>query len=217
MAFDLLLELRSISSTAESAKITDITTWSEVPGGRADFGIFLRGLFYLSSDSDPVTIVAYNPLNITHWTAVTPENGRYQFTSYAFLIVASTEALVEGDVRVDTEGDLVQWLSSAWVPITLDAAVTAGKAYETSTPLEIPFLSYAYIYRNKLNLEYVAKVKNDIERGAEQNELYYKRTTLDYFYALILAAEYNWAMALYENYYQATENLNNIINTGNIS
>ena len=164
-----------------------------------------------------VEIATYDPLDAVEWTAEIPQDGRYSFSSYAFL-EKDTEVPVEGDVHIDIiDGLLYQWVSAAWVYITLEDAVTAGKAYYVGTVNETPILTDAYTYKAQLNLDYIKQVKSDIQGGAQQNKLYYERTDLDFFSSLILGAEYNWSIGLYSNYYEIVMNLNNIIASGTIS
>lgn len=215
--FELILLANTTTANGESLVLLDGSDWSLADELRTSFGVFVAGKFRVSSTPSEVSIETYNPLDATLWTATTPENGRYSFTAYAFL-EKDVQVPSEGDVQIDTaDGLLYQWASAAWVSITLEDAVTQEKWYYKSDVLEAPFLAHAYAYKNVLNLEYIKEVKKDIQNGAQQNKLYYKRTDLDYFSSLILGAEYNWAIGLYSNYYEIVANLNSIICSRTIS
>ena len=217
MAFALTLLASTTSADGSSIIITDGSDWALADFARTAFGVHIVGTFQVDETPSAVTVSTYDPLDADSWTAETTLDGRYIFTGYAFL-EKDTEVPVEGDVHIDiTDGLLYQWVSAAWVAITLADAITAVKYYYVSAPLDIPFLAHAYIYRNTLNLEYIKKVKSDIQGGAQQNKLYYRRTDLDYFYSLILGAEYNWAIGLYSNYYEIVNNLTDIIESRQIS
>lgn len=214
--WEFLLQVDNTTSDGGTINISDASDWSLAADTRDKFGIFIVGEYRLSATPSAVSIATYDALTANAWAATTSANGRYSFTGYAFYerdyVVPS-----EGDVQIHTDGLLYQWLSAAWVLISLEDAIAAGKAFYTSTVLEVPLLSYAYSYKNKLTLAYVAQVKGDMAGGADQNKLYYKRNDLDYFRALIASAEYNWALSLYSNFYEVTSNLNDIINTEKIS
>jgi len=215
--FELILLADSITSDGGFFKMTDGSVWANADYARNLFGVFLKGEYKIAEEPSAVTFNTYDPLTDVDWTVVTPDNGRYTFTAYAFVEI-DTEVPAEGDVHVHaTTGVLYQWVSAAWVEISLDDAIAAEKAYYTSAELDIPFLAYAYTYKNTINLEYIQQVKADIQNGASQNKLYYKRTDLDYVDALITGAEYNWAIGLFSNYYEVVSNLNSIISTGKIS
>jgi hypothetical protein len=215
--FELILLASTTSGDGTSLIITDGSDWGLAAFPRTAFGVHVKGEFRVAAAPTAVSIATYDPLDAVTWTASTPVNGRYSFTAYAFL-EKDTEAPAEGDVHIDvTDGLLYQWISAAWVSITLDAAIAAGKAYVTSTVLDVPFLAYAYAYKNVLNLEYIKLVKNDISKGAQQNKMYYRRTDLDYFSSVVSGAEYNWALGLYSNYYEIVNNINAIISSGIIS
>jgi len=217
MAFELKLLADSILNEGANLLLTDGSDWAQADFPRASFGVFVTGEFRMSSTATDVEIATYDPLDAVEWTAEIPQDGRYSFSSYAFL-EKDTEVPVEGDVHIDTiDGLLYQWVSAAWVYITLEDAVIAGKAYYVGTVNETPILTDAYTYKAQLNLDYIKQVKSDIQGGAQQNKLYYERTDLDFFSSLILGAEYNWSIGLYSNYYEIVMNLNNIIASGTIS
>lgn len=216
--WEFLLQADYITNDSGNLVISDISDWSLAADTRDKFGLFVLGEYRLSATPSDVTFAVYAPLIDDSWTATTPANGRYSITGYAFYerdyVVPADE-----DVQIHTDGLLYQWDLglTTWNLISLEDAVAAGKAFYTSTVLEVPFLSYAYTYKNKINLDYIKQVKNDIQGGADQNKLYYKRTDLDYFSAMITGTEYNWSIALYSNYYEGVINLNDIINSGQIS
>ena len=69
-------------------------------------------------------------------------------------------------------------------------------------------MSHAYLLKNKLNLKYLTQVQKDIRNGDAYTDMYYKRVDLDYTDALINAAEYNWSLGLYSNFYDICKELN---------
>jgi hypothetical protein len=210
MAFELLLETGSISNDGAILAINDASVWADsTEGARTSYGVFLEGVYKLSATPAPVVTAPEEPLTDVTWNATMIGDGRYTFTAYAFLtqVVADFNVPTEGDLSVSASGGLQQWVSAAWVAVNLvdhlNDAVYVGV-------LEVPYLAYAYAYKNVLNLDYIKQVKGDIAGGAEQNKLYYKRTDLDYFNALIDGAGYNFALGLYTNYYEIVINLNDI-------
>ena len=215
--FELILQAGTISEDGSQLTILEQSDWVNADHARDEYGVFIKGIFRMSEDPVDVNINGYSPLSVDNWVTDTQDNGRYSFTSYAF-IIKDLEVPEIGDVHVDeSTTQLVQWTATGWVSISLEDAILQDKAYYTSGVLEVPFLAFAYAHKNLLNLEYVKQVKHDIDNGATQNKLYYKRTDLDYFTSLILGAEYNWVLELYSNFYQVVTNLNSIISTGKIS
>lgn len=212
--WEFLLQADSITNSSGNLVFSDASDWSLAADTRDKFGIFVLGEYRLSADPSAVAIATYDALADDQWTATTPANGRYSFTGYAFY-ERDYVAPSEGDVQIHTDGLLYQWVAAAWVSVELEDVL--DKAFYTSTVLEVPFLSYAYEYKNKINLEYIKRVKNDVNNGGKQNKLYYERNDLDYFTALITGAEYNWSIDLYSNFYEITINLNDIITTQQIS
>lgn len=215
MAFEFKNIAASIANDSANLIIEDASNWDEEPRPRTSFGVYVEAEYRLSSTPSDVDITTYDPLTDTSWILDSPANGRYTVNSYAFL-QRGVEVPSVNDVEIYTDGLLYQWDGAAWNAISLEDAVTAEKYVYTHT-LEVPFLAYAYAYKNEINLEYIKQVKSDINNGVQQNKLYYKRTDLDYFSSLITGAEYNWSIALYSNYYEIVINLNNIMDSGQIS
>jgi len=218
MAFELLIETGSISNEGAILQINDVSDWSASDqGARASYATIMTAEFRTEATPTEATLSAYDPETAIEWSLNTPQNGRYSLTLHAFYIKDEVVP-AEGDVHYDPVANaLVQWISAAWVAITEADAISQGKAIYTSQILEIPYLSYAYSYKNVLNLEYIAQVKGDIAKGAEQNKLYYKRTDLDYFNALLDGAGYNWALGNFSNYYEIVANLDAITTNKQIS
>ena len=216
MAFELKIQASTTLNGGAILQIEDVSVWADSSeGARGSYATFLTGSYRLSSELEEVSINPNEPESDLSWDVNTPKNGRYSFTAHAFYI-KDTVVPNEGDVHYDPVADeLVRWVSAAWVATTLEASL--NDTIYTSGVLEVPYLSYAYSYSNLLNLEYIKQVKHDIQNGAQQNKLYYKRTDLDYFKSLITGGEYNWALGLYSNFYEITINLNSIIASGQIS
>lgn len=216
--FELLIQAITTINEGAILQVDDVSDWTASgEGARASYATFLTGELRLADDPSAVLVNSNEPETDIVWDVNTPSDGRYSFTEHAFYI-KDVVVPIEADVHYDPVGDaLVQWISSAWVAITLDEAITQGKAVYTSAVLEVPYLAYSYIHANFLNLAYIKEVKYDIMNGARQNKLYYKRTDLDYFKSLITGGEYNWALGLYNNYYDIVNNLNAIISSGQIS
>lgn len=217
MAFKLTISTNSTSSDGNNIILSDSSIWAEADFPRINFGVFVLGKYQINETPVEVIPETYAALTSVEWTAPTIKDGRYLFTAYAFL-VEGFGTLSEGDVRINaTDGLLYKNVQFVWEPITLEEAILEEKYHYVSDVLDVPFLAHAYSFRNYLNLEYIKQVKSDVSKGAQQNKLYYQRTTLDYFYALILGAEYNWALGLYSNYYEIVNNLTDIINTKQLS
>lgn len=216
MAFNLTITASSILQEGQKLQITENSVWTDSAlGARNKYGVLIKGEYRLSDTPTVVEFDVYDPTINTIFLALSPANGRYSFTAYAFIQKGAAVPAV-GDVQLDSADNLLySWDGTVWTEVPFDSTSQALAAY-SSTVLEVPLLSYAYAYRNILNLDYIEQVKYDTEHGAEQNKLYYKRTLLDYFYAMILSAEYNWTIDSYFNFYQLTINLNNMIKSGKI-
>jgi hypothetical protein len=212
--FEFLLKADSITNESANLNISDISDWSLADNPRNSFGVFVLAAYRESATEEDATVNQYDPLLDTTYSLQTPEDGRYSIGAVAFYKRDEVVPSI-GDVHVYTDGLLYEWDGAAWNLVNLEDVL--DKAYYTSELLEIPFLAYSYTYKNKLNLDYIRQVKNEIGNGAEQNKLYYKRTNLDYVTALINGAEYNWALSLFGNYYDTVRNLKSIINSEEIS
>ena len=214
MAFNLSIQVAATLQAGSKLQIDEVSNWVDAPYLRDSYGLFLIGEYRLQEDPEAVEIDTYDPLVDSTWLTSSPQNGRYSFAVYAFLKIGVQLPEVD-DVQVNTtDGLLYKYDGADWVLVAL-ADVLADAEY-TSGILDIPFLGYAYHYKNIINLAYIKTVKRDTDRGAEQNKLYYSRTALDYFTALILAAEYNWSIDLFNNFYQIVIELNAIINSGKV-
>lgn len=210
--------IESVVGAGDNLLVTDTTDWTQTSAGlRSEYGVYIQADYRLGSDPESIYMANASPLTAEDWIVPSLTDGRYSIKTFAFKIYDEAESPVEGMARVSAEGVLIKYLDAEWVDAILADEIAAVSYAYTSNTSEVPLLSHAYAYRNKLNLEYISTVKNDIVHGEHQNEMYYKRTTLDYFYGLILAAEYNWYQALYQNFYDITNNLNNILNTGKLS
>jgi hypothetical protein len=219
MAFEFKILATAVVPDGTSITISDVSEWAESANPRADFALFLKGEFRIAADPTEAEIVSDDPEIVIDWSALTPADGRYSYTGYGFFIQGTVgQDPIEGDVQYNaTEDKLQQYLSAAWVDILLDDAIAAGKQEIITAVLEVPHLTNAYIQRNLMNLEYVKQVKRDLDNGASQNKLYYKRVDMDYFTSLINSAEYSWALTAYSDYYSIVENLTLIIETGELS
>lgn len=216
MAFELTLQATAISADGQSLTVSDVSVWADSANPRVDHALLIEGSYKLSATPSDVAISAYDAATVIDWTALTPQDGRFTFTAYAFFIKGGAHAPISGDVQWDdTAQELQQYNGATWDSVVL--ADVKAKAVETSADLEVPGLSQAYIYRNQINLTYVQEVKREIDGGAKQNRLFYKRLDLDYFISLIMSAEYNWSMGLYTEFYSIVTNLNSIVSTGKIS
>ncbi len=214
MAFNLSIQTTAILQSGGKLQINDVSDWTQADHLRASYGLLIKGEYRIQEDPTVVDIDVYDPLIDSVWFANTTIDGRFSFAVYAF-IKKGVEVPEVGDVEMDpVDGLLYQWDGAAYTEVQLDDVM--AKASYTSTLLDVPFLAYSYHYKNLINLQYIKNVKNDTDRGTEQNKLYYSRQSLDYFTALILSAEYNWSIDLFNNYYQIVLQLQEIINSGNV-
>ena len=216
MAFKLKLVAGSITNGGETLVINDDSVWADsAEGSRDQYGVLILAEYKIAVTAG-APVVSSDPLPLTHitWVLNTIGDGRYTVNSYAFLLVGVGAAPVIGDVRVQLDNTLVKYNGATWVVVLLENEFTEA-AY--TGVLDIPYLANAYIHRNQLNLEYIAEVKGDLAGGADRNKLYYKRTDLDYFSALINGAGYNFALFLFSNYYEIVSNLNDIRTNQQIS
>lgn len=198
MAFTLALT--TVSTNANYANVS-ITL-----DNRENFGVLSYVQMYLASEPTVGAVATNDPLTVTTWAVGTSSNARYKVTGYAYPNEANAVSS-DGNYRVDSSGSLQKYASSAWADTEFDDAARTA-ATETSNVLDNAILSQSYLLRNKMNLKYVTQVQKDIREGTAYTNLYYKRTDLDYTDALINAAEYNWSLGLYTNFYDICKELN---------
>lgn len=209
MAFELKLVAGSITNEGETLIINDNSVWADSAEiARDQYGVLILAEYRIAVTAG-TPVVSSDPLPLTDitWLLNTIGDGRYTVNSYAFLRVGVGAVPVTGDVRIQLDNTLVKYNGATWNVVLLEDEFT--EAVYTGA-LDVPYLADAYIYRNQLNLEYIAEVKGDLAGGADRNKLYYKRTDLDYFSALITGAGYNFALFLFSNYYEIVVNLNDI-------
>jgi hypothetical protein len=224
MAFELILATGTISNEGGVLAVTDKSDWAQsIFGARTSYGIYLKARYYITSTPNNVGYDVNIPqTNVTWNVYMSRGDGRYSFTALVFPTIESyAGAEVNGDLGyyADPQGgaqnQLRQYDGANW-----DTQVSEldheGSAVYTDI-LEVPYLALSYTQKNIMNLAYIKQVKNDIDRGVDQNKMYYKRTDLDYFNALLDGAGYNFALALYSNYYAIVENLNDITANQQIS
>lgn len=215
MAFELLIKENNISGDGKSLGIDDVSDWSQ--SLRTNYALItLANYIPADLEADVLEVVGVDPETDAAWTVVLTKDGRIQVTCYSYLKAVSTDNLTEGDVRYLTDLEVVEKYSGGtWIAIDIDEQIASAE--ETSNLLDLSILVEAIDYKNQVNLEYIAQIKSDLAHGAQQNELYYKRTDLDYINSLIVGAEYNFGLALFTIYYNIVENLNLIVSTGKIS
>jgi len=215
----LTIQAKSISADGESLIIEDTTVWASEADPRNEHAVLINGIYRLSTEtSEAVGISSYDPVTVEEWTAATPTDGRLTFNAYAYYIKGGSHSPADQDVQYDTSlAELQQYTAAGTSWAKVELVDVLDKAVLTSATLEVPSLTHAYILRSLRNLEYVVEVKQELAKGAKQNRLFYKRTDMDYIVSLIMAAEYNWALEAYTQFYDIVYNLNNIILTDQIS
>ena len=218
MAFKLVIQEQFITETGDALRVTDITDWTEEV--RSDYALLLLAN-HIPADLEKteLVIVPAGEYAVVEdsWLVNLIQDGRINVTCYAHLIALSTDIPVDGTIRYLTDTKVVMRYTAAggWEAVSIEDQIAA--ATYTSDVLDLSVLQNANKYKNDLNLVYITQIKNDLAHGARQNELFYRRTDLDYINALILGAEYNFGLALYTIYYDIVNNLNTIISTGKIS
>lgn len=212
--FTPLLQVASLSPDGSVLTLTDISNYADAAYPRDSYGLFIEAILQGTSENTNVELLPFDPISESSFSAVIKSNGRYVFTMYLFLL-KSIATPVEGIVCYDAvSGKLVKYTNAAWVEITFETAKV--DALYSKIALITPVLGIAYAHKNLINLEYIKAVKKEISKGAEQNKLFYKRTDLDYFSALIDSAEYNWSLGNYYNFQEIVEELDKIIATREI-
>lgn len=215
MAFELKIQEQFISGDGLSLGIIDISDWTQET--RANYALLLLAN-KIEADLTEVKlgVTSVDPMTDDDWAVVLQGDGRVNATAYAHLLGVSTDVPVEGTVNYLTDTEVLSTFDTGvWREATDEEAIAS--AVYTSNLLNLSVLVSAYNYKNKLNLQYITQVKNDLASGVKQNELYYKRTSLDYVSSLIAGAELNFGLELYTIYYNIVDNLNLIVSTGKLS
>lgn len=214
---NLIIAVDGISFDGSILNIKDITDYGTLTNtDRSSYGLFFDATFQDSADAQQITVTSGSPDVVDEWSVELVNDGRIKAQAFLFPIIGETNIpLAVGDVRMDVSNkNLYEWVNSSWRVTTLEAS--KDKSYKTSNLIDIPVLNNAYAHKNTLNLEYIRAIKNEVDNGAEQNKLFYRRTTLDYFVSLIQGAEYNWALSNFANFYEIVNTLNNITVTGKL-
>ena len=222
---DLKIEVQSINSAGTELTIKDVSPWTENPDeGSDDVGVVLFTDNHLTGEPTDIKLVpgASGTVEPT-WIVPISKDGRITVNIWSFDRVEYSgtpeeSTMVPGSLTGDLkfaihDETFREWTGVEWVRVE-GLSVLAYENYTLDkSSLEVPVLIEAYKYRNLINLDYIKKVKQEISHGAQQDQLFYLRTEVDYFAALLRSAEYNWALGLYENFSEITENMNSIINT----
>lgn len=216
MAFELIIQEQYVSEDGKTLGVKDISDWTQAV--RSDYAVVILAN-YIPADlvPEPLEIVGSDPLTDAEWGIIlNGSDGRIQATGYAIRKGQSDVLVAEGAVRYLEDLAYIGYQeSSVWREAT-EAEAIAGAEY-TSNLLDMSVLMNAYTYKMQLNMDYITKVKYDLANGAKYNELYYKRTDLDYVSSLIAGAEFNFGLALYTLYYDIVANLDSIVSTGKLS
>ena len=223
---DLQVVIEGVSSTGESLKFKDATVWPidtlGVSRDRDEFAMFVS-LKYIGPKEYSIDVAYETPHPIMHpnipgdtWVANIAKDGPYQVTEAIFELLDPTGNYALGDVVYNTTThNLVQMTTSGWEVVTLEYALEKAKEY-TRVEVKVPILSRSYIYKNRVNLEYLEQVKHDLGSTSNQNKLYYTRSNLDFVASAISGAEYNWALGNFINFADITENLTRVMENDNI-
>lgn len=209
--FELILHTGSTSNQGAILEILDASNWiTSTLGSRDKYGLYVKGIYHMSSTPEDVIMPTDTPQTDGSWLVnMVQGDGRYKFSMYAFPTIASyAGSMSTGDLGYDAVPlGLKKYNGSTWDAVLEEDNLGDAKY---STILDIPYVANAFIYKNVLNLEYIVQVKGDITQGVDQNTLYYKRTDLDYFNALLDGAGYNFSMSLWSNFYDIIANLDDI-------
>ena len=214
MALALKIEATSITADGSLLYIRDDSNWGVEPHDALSLFIFTRRIYSATEFVELPSACISTVLN-ADWAIDVDTDGRVEVIMYAYTQAISTNTMpVNGTIKFLTDLNiLAEVIAGAWVEIT-DVVHAIDEAPYVSNELNISVLQRAFKYKNDLNLEYIALVKNDLAHGAVQNELYYKRSELDYVNSLISGAEYNFNLELYTIYYNILNNLDTIRTTG---
>ena len=214
MALVLKIEATSITPEGDLLYVRDVSNWATESHDSLSLFLFARRVYSTTEFVELPTACSSNTVN-GDWTVGVDADGRIEVTMYAYENMLSTDTIpAEGTIRHITDLQLLmEVIEGVWVEVT-DVVHAIDEAPYVSNILNVSVLHRAFKYKNDVNLEYIALVKNDLAHGAKQNELYYKRSNLDYINALIIGAEYNFNLALYTIYYDILNNLDIIMATG---
>lgn len=207
--FEIVLKAGNLINTGANLEILEVSDWSQSDlGDRGSYGVILLGEFFSSTEGMPIWVSPTDSLTTTTWILDVENDGRYKATAYVFKTVAASVNPQNGDYALDVNNILKQYDGAAWV-VVVDLEAAYLEALYTGN-INIPILERAHGYKNLLNLQYIAQVKSDIAKGATQNKMYYKRSDLDYYNALLSGAMYNFAIEAFSNFYEIVVNLNDI-------
>jgi len=202
--------------TEDSIQVEDVSNWGEDGVTRSDYALYLFSKIYLSAE--PITLLGVaqqttgDPLIEDKWYLNPGVNCRVESTLVAFEKKANLSNTVgEGDAAYDESIDkLVIYKSGVWEPVSdvmIDDAIE-GSAY--TLVINTPFMLAAYGKKSDQVLDYLQVVSGYIKQGAHPNKANYARQDCDYVSSLIYAAEYNWGLAAYGNFYEICNTLNDL-------
>jgi hypothetical protein len=195
MAFELILTTTSVSADGNTITVQDNTDWST--DVRADYGLFLKAVRTTQSGSTVLDINQKIPESNDSWEIDSSIDGNYEFILYAFKR-AENNVPVGFVLYTSNLNSLVQYDGVTWVEVDLLNVI--DKAFKNKS-LKIPVLFKAKAHKTSLVLQYVQVTKTLSNSNRDKNRLFYERTELDHFNALLIATEYSYGLSLFTEFY----------------
>jgi hypothetical protein len=214
MALELNLAASYVNEDGSIITVSDTTNWGI--GVRNNYALFLvpsidtgRGDVNLQVIKEPAEL---SPADVTSWKVPSDVDGKYTFELFAFeLFVSETPEIGnEGKIYYNkTEDSFHKWDGVDFTVISF--AQAQESILSVPAILVIPVLFKARTFKTKLVLKYVKDIKEMDLSHRDKNRLYYERSELDHFNALLLAAEYSFSISIFTNFYEIIDLLKELI------
>ena len=201
--------------TEDSIQVEDLSNWGEDGILRSDYALYLFSNKFSSAEPEIILGVGQsNTMDVlieNKWYLNPGVNCRIESTLVAIPLLSNISSPVEGTTAYDSDNNnLLIYKSNGWIPVTDSLVPEVILRSEYNLVLNTPFMLPAYSKKSTEVLDYLKVVSGYINQGAHPNKANYARQDCDYASALIYAAEYNWGLAAYGNFYEICNTLNDL-------
>jgi hypothetical protein len=206
MALEFKIAPSFVTEQGDSITVSDTTDWCDYT--RADFALFLTAEKESSSGVSVIELPEQiAPSTIESWIIPSATDGKYTFKLYVFDTASAIPAV--GKVIYDKIlAIFTKWDGAVWNEILFSEAVESPHSLEE---LVIPVLFNSRTYKTSLLLEYVTSITTDDHSHKDKNRLFYERSELDHFNALLIATEYSFGLSLFTTFYDTLKLMKSII------
>lgn len=205
MPITLNIEPSGISSDGKTIKLSDATVWTQ-EDPRENYILIVDYQVLGNSTSSPSRLNGgLEGLNKSYWDFPVNIDGRCIIRYAAYPI--KTEESSSGITYDQELQSLAKFDGEVWNPITPEEALE-----EESQEFNLPFLYQVRKFKMAEHMKFVHAVSNLKSRTENRDFVFSKRNDLDYINALIIGAEYNFALGLYAPFYEIVDLLTTIKN-----